>query len=85
MMLETEKRQCVCGWRGTVIELTVSQRDKTKFTCCPDCGFDEEVEHICDEPSCERVASCGVPVNPANYEGVKYRHTCGPHMPSLSA
>lgn len=41
---------------------------------CPNCKAVEDFINICDEPGCDREATCGFPT-PSGY-----RRTCGDHM-----
>ncbi len=45
---------------------------------CPECRAAEQLEPLCDEPGCDKVASCGMPTENG------YRRTCWTHMPRVT-
>lgn len=51
------------------------------LTGCPLCKSVEGFDEICDEPGCERNATCGFPAG-AEFGG--YRRTCGKHLERVS-
>jgi hypothetical protein len=66
-----------CGWRGDeglIIRFADPLRDGNSWNICPQCRAAESFENMCDEPGCERAASCGWPDDPDGY-----RRTCGEH------
>lgn len=50
-------------------------RDRIAVSQCPECGEVNDFTNVCDEPDCDREASCGFPTASGHY-----RRTCGQHM-----
>jgi phage FluMu protein Com len=65
-----------CGWLGNESDLLVAANpfDATaSITGCPKCKNIDDLVNACDEPGCQRHASCGFPTQ------YGYRRTCGLH------
>jgi len=66
-----------CDWIGGDDELDIVADPKPgsrrAWTVCPACRAAEHFTNLCDEPGCNREATCGWP-SPAGY-----RRTCGQH------
>ena len=72
-----------CGWRGAeseIIQIVDAELEGNRWNICPNpaCRAAEQFENMCDEPGCNREATCGWP-SPSGY-----RRTCGDHMRTLS-
>ena len=66
-----------CDWTGEDAELlrAPSPFDATDTVVgCPKCKAVEDIANACDEPGCDKEATCGFPA-PGGY-----RRTCGKHM-----
>jgi len=76
-----EKVMCQeCNWIGKSSELltAINPFDESSIiTGCPNCKNIETIRVCCDEPECQREATCGTPINDG------YRHTCNKHCPSI--
>jgi hypothetical protein len=82
-MTITNWRCKACGHISTESELLTAPSpfspDDT-LTACPECKVcDEGFEQLCDEPGCQREATCGWPSRLEN----RYRRTCFLHMEEL--
>lgn len=44
---------------------------------CPNCKSVDSFTQVCDEPSCRKEATCGIPTKE------KYRRVCGEHYTEL--
>jgi hypothetical protein len=65
-----------CDWIGNDADLlrAPSPFDSTETICaCPKCKAVEDVINACDEPTCDRPATCGFPT------ATGYRRTCHRH------
>src|SRR5574343_1782521 len=65
-----------CDWIGSDAELLRAPNpfdSSDAIVGCPKCKAVEDVVNACDEPRCDREATCGFP-DPGGY-----RRTCGSH------
>jgi len=66
-----------CGWNGDDADLLRAQSPfdpNDTIVGCPWCKCVADMENTCDEPGCDREATCGFPTVGG------YRRTCGYHM-----
>ena len=69
-----------CGWVGNAEEALTAPdpfNPGETLLACPKCR-DQSLLLACDEPGCNRRASCGTPIVTG------YRTTCGEHQPKES-
>jgi hypothetical protein len=67
-----------CDWRGTQKMLLKAPNpfDAGDIICgCPQCKAVDNFTNICDEPGCDKEATCGW-----KPKGAPYRRTCHKHM-----
>lgn len=84
--LERDKVRCMsCGWQGdsAEVDMVIDPRPKTnqlaeKWSVCPECRTPESIQKVCDEPGCDREATCGWVHGRGEPEEI-YRWTCGSH------
>lgn len=86
-MLENLWRCDACGHRLSDSEIVTTYvdhpkpgHDRVRLAQCPECGECEQFVNVCDEPGCERDATCGWPTKAADY-----RRTCYDHMKANEA
>jgi len=69
-----------CDWVGDDSEMLTAPNpfDGSALVVCPKCKtLESSVFTACDEPDCNRAATCGTPTPTG------YRSTCYDHMPKM--
>ena len=85
MSLRDQKKRWICtecGFIGKIGEFDIVPDPKVisnSWTVCPKCRTPDHVTDVCDEPGCDREATCGFNTrDPARGPDI-YRRTCWEH------
>jgi Zn finger protein HypA/HybF involved in hydrogenase expression len=71
-----------CDWVGTEHLYAANPFDPhTDIVGCPKCKAVEDLCSACDEPGCNREATCGFP-DPGGYRRTCHKHFSAPQWPN---
>ena len=87
MKQEKGKMKCLnCGHKFHELDQLKAPNpfDEDEFIyACPKCKDMEEIVMVCDEPGCDKEATCGTP-SPPSQAGWTYRNVCGNHYREIN-